>query len=821
MKDIGKRLQVISILMVFAIFTAVSVTYAKNGTIDRKKLIKAHSQSPKESHRNIEDVASTMGLIVLGLAPQPDGNSISASALKIAGPVSGSASLQIPNNQSETTIAVHGNNVVVGYNDFRGFAVSSVSGYSYSTNGGASFTDGGQLPTGGGGNFIAGDPDIKVWDSGGTVYFLYSSIFLPGSGASSLSVHKSTDGGMTWSSPQEVTAATSFSDFADKEYISVDEETGRLFISWSNFKANGSIEMAVAYSDDQGATWSSKIGVANRVGRIFDGQGTITRADPNSDNVYMAWRTFRAPFFDAVGVSFAYSTDNGATWSDPIDVETDVLAPEAPYGFDRVNSNPALEVDPFTGEVYLAFVHQGVVGRNRNRDDFGDLYFYRSKNGGKTWSTRRVVSGQAPGRDRTQMFPWISVDKNSGSLDIVWYDQRRGTGVSDLTEVYSVHSDDGGISFSCPHVITPRPFHSDYGNDFSAPHQGDYIQSASLGGTLYACSAVTPNDPFPFDSQIDFEVDQADQVYSLGANVGPVLVNGVEGGIVAPGAQIALKVLLASNCQYALGGVEGHLTSLSGDASVSSAWSHYPKIQPQGFTANNKDFVVNVDGGATPGEFLDFELELSSRVGEDVVQFRLQVGTASVGASFFSEDFEGVTPPALPAGWTNQVSGGWTTLASLGNPGNAAFIPDPPFTALSRLFSPTINLPGGVEFYDIEFDEFHHMEPETSRTGFDGVSIEFSIDGSGSLFGSAYSIEFDNRYTHRCNRAGGGGNGDRSCWSGDNGGYKHTRIRIPAVDDSGSDLSTIQLRFTMASDSFVGDDGWLVDNVTIKPVDFN
>src|SRR5262245_9898205 len=53
--------------------------------------------------------------------------------------------------QSETTIAVAGSHVAVGYNDSQQTGLfftagSGISGYSYSANGGRSFTDGGVLP---------------------------------------------------------------------------------------------------------------------------------------------------------------------------------------------------------------------------------------------------------------------------------------------------------------------------------------------------------------------------------------------------------------------------------------------------------------------------------------------------------------------------------------------------------------------------------------------------------------------------------------------------------------------------------------------------
>src|SRR2546427_10054799 len=73
--------------------------------------------------------------------------------------------------QSETSIAVDstGQHIVIGFNDFRGFltATTSLSGFMYSDNGGATFVDGGQLPVGtttiiGGQPFpqVFGDPDV-------------------------------------------------------------------------------------------------------------------------------------------------------------------------------------------------------------------------------------------------------------------------------------------------------------------------------------------------------------------------------------------------------------------------------------------------------------------------------------------------------------------------------------------------------------------------------------------------------------------------------------------------------------------------------------
>ena len=88
--------------------------------------------------------------------------------------------------QSELSIAVDttGQHVVVGFNDFRGFAANpvSVSGFMYSDDGGQTFVDGGQLPSPGnesvGGTrlpMVFGDPEIEYV---GGCTFIYSSILV-------------------------------------------------------------------------------------------------------------------------------------------------------------------------------------------------------------------------------------------------------------------------------------------------------------------------------------------------------------------------------------------------------------------------------------------------------------------------------------------------------------------------------------------------------------------------------------------------------------------------------------------------------------------
>ena len=130
------------------------------------------------------------------------------------GPARGFANVRVNNpaldtqtdqtTQSETTIAVVGRNVAVGYNSSRQALLSftggtDLTGYAYSHDGGATFTDGGTIPNPE--NFTnAGDPWLAA-DRTGAMY--YSTLTYGGNvGNLEIGVAKSTDGGRTWAAPK-------------------------------------------------------------------------------------------------------------------------------------------------------------------------------------------------------------------------------------------------------------------------------------------------------------------------------------------------------------------------------------------------------------------------------------------------------------------------------------------------------------------------------------------------------------------------------------------------------------------------------------------
>src|SRR5947209_2388887 len=285
--------------------------------------------------------------------------------------------------QSETAIAVDktGQHVVIGFNDFRGFAVNptSVSGFAFSNDGGKTFVDGGQLPSPGnhpaGATLfpeVFGDPDIKY---AGGCNFAYSSIVVDlttgprGLAAvQAMGVHRSTDCGHTWEGPfivpgsfnpnGQFTAGGAARDAADKEFIDIDPDTGRLIISWSNFTsarnaqgqllAPGGVEISTQYTDDffTAATpsWSPRHVIGNTV---IDGQASIPRfAGQGSPNVYVAWEQFIPDgVFLGLGnaVGFSRSTDNGDTWASTT-ISPEFFTMDLVLGNDRSHNMPNMAV---------------------------------------------------------------------------------------------------------------------------------------------------------------------------------------------------------------------------------------------------------------------------------------------------------------------------------------------------------------------------------------------------------------------------------------------------------------------------------------------
>jgi len=154
-------------------------------------------------------------------------------------------------NQTETTVAVghlapFRETIVVGYNDLAQLN-GGLSGYSFSTNGGLTFTQfTAAMPQPAGGRLL-GDPVLDTHPTiPGRVY--YANLCSGGgnpAGTMGVCVSVSTNGGQTFGAPVTVATATcnvnvmNDCDLFDKEWLAVDSFSGDVYIAYSNFVGGG------------------------------------------------------------------------------------------------------------------------------------------------------------------------------------------------------------------------------------------------------------------------------------------------------------------------------------------------------------------------------------------------------------------------------------------------------------------------------------------------------------------------------------------------------------------------------------------------------
>jgi uncharacterized repeat protein (TIGR01451 family) len=217
--------------------------------------------------------------------------------------------------------------------------------------------------------------------------------------------------------------------------------------------------------------------------------------------------------------------------------------------------------------------------------------------------------------------------------------------------------------------------------------------------------------------------------------------------------------------------------------------------------------------------------------GTDTATLQLRDGTADLGtvtfsfglgqasmATVFSQNFDGVTAPALPAGWATSTSGAesaWvTSTAARDTAPNALFSKDPSKVGVNEVDSPAFTLPAGPA--QLTFRNNYNLE-----TSYDGGVLEIKIGGGawtdiltagGSFVSGGYNYALSSSYGNPL--AG------RQAWSGNSGGFITTLVNLPAAASG----QTIQLRWRCGSDSSLsapGAPGWYVDTVSIASTSYS
>jgi Secretion system C-terminal sorting domain len=382
--------------------------------------------------------------------------------------------------QSENSVAINPANVAKALNSNNSTSGSSVLGTSgFMTNTqGASWTG----STNGTGGSNSGDPAADISNTNRYYVGFISSTLGQG-------VATSTNEGATWQAFTVATAASG--QILDKNHLWVDKSVTSPFVNnvyaaWTDFGGANNQRIVFTRSTNGGVAWSGGINVSGAVGGSSLHQGVNINSGPNGE-VYVSWIVYNnTSSLTENSVNFVRSLDGGVTFSAPQIIANNIRGIRATgVGKSmRVNSFPCITADnsfgPNRGTLYAVWANIGVPGINTGNDV--DIYMVRSVNGGTTWSTPQKVNQSTVGAGKKNYFPWITCDRATGKLHIVYYSDRNVT--STQCETFISSSFDGGTSWTDVRIsdvaFTPSPIPGLAPNYF-----GDYLGISANDDVIY------------------------------------------------------------------------------------------------------------------------------------------------------------------------------------------------------------------------------------------------------------------------------------------------------------------------------------------------
>ncbi|WP_437784351.1 CARDB domain-containing protein [Sorangium sp. So ce1097] len=754
--------------------------------------------------------------------------------------------------------------LVAVYTDPRGALASpmSLSGIARSADGGRTFAEvlgsNGEptLPATADGE-VLGEPRI-AHDPRRDVFVVSSTFVRASDGLQGICVHESSSGGAagdSWSAPVEVTPSFIAGESAEQASVDVNAATGRLSVTWVQ-RGGASSRILYSHSDDLGQTWSAAEVLAQApAGGDLDGPSArvLPGTTDGDSTVYAVWRSI-APGASLRNVGCRRSTDGGLTWGPPVLLDDAGYPPEDQVlGVDQARSSPSIDVDHATGQVYVVYQRSGDGGT-------GDIALRAFT--GPCASGPAVLLNSDPGRDRAQFFPFVAVDRTTGTAHVVYYDQDVASS-GDLTEVVHTASLDRGATWSPPAPISDRPFHAGYGNDASSRlNLGERIGGVALAGELYSVFSMAGAAP-RFDegqpastSMIapNVHLDILDEFVRVpplrvvGTRVADPACGALANERIDPGELVEVGVYLENHLanpvsgRTTVSGITATLATETPSVTVARPSATYPDIEPLRTVAGDAPFLLRTDRGFSPGAPIDLTLTVSSDQGTIELPIQLETGGPGTPNVLLREDFDAASAPALPSGWRSERAGGpaststWVVSQTLTPGNNAAFHDEEPTTAHVSLVSPVVTIPEGTEnsAITLDFDLAYELEddPQKLVQAFDGLTLRVEDLTAGATPRAVLAEAFAEQIVtgallhfpkHLPTRDDPDYLSDQSVWSGSSGGSKRVSIRFPGEGMRGR---TVQLRFEYTQDDSQictdvgrsGPCGVAIDNVVLAAV---
>jgi hypothetical protein len=297
-------------------------------------------------------------------------------------------------------------------------------------------------------------------------------------------LRRSLDGGKTWEPQLRTVAAqptTPDVPFEDKPYLVADTSkskyAGNLYEGWTRWTLDDS-RMLFSRSTDDGLSWSQPIEISQVRGLPRDDNGALEGFDgavgPDG-TLYAVWALNDH-------IVLTESKDGGKTFTPTRNIVHTAPTMFAVEGMDRANGFPQIAIDPRGGakggSIYVTW--------SDYRNGEVDIFLIVSRNHGRTWSAPIKVNNDPVHNGAEHFFQWLAVDPISGAVNVVFYDRRQDP--KNRTQIIVLaRSENGGSTFT-NYAWTSKPFNPE------GIFMGDYLGLAAWGNRVYG---TWPSRPDP------------------------------------------------------------------------------------------------------------------------------------------------------------------------------------------------------------------------------------------------------------------------------------------------------------------------------------
>ena len=286
---------------------------------------------------------------------------------------------------------------------------------------------------------------------------------------------RSLDGGKSWERNLRTVIAQPTEPgipFEDKPYLVADTSrsrfAGNLYIGWTRWTLADS-QMLFTRSTDDGLTWSQPIEIARDRGLPRDDNGALEGFDgavgPDG-TIYGVWA-------ERNRIDLTESHDGGVTFSRARDIIITAPIMYAIDGMDRANGFPQIAIDPRGGgkggPIYITW--------SDYRNGEVDIFLSVSTNHGRNWSAPIKVNNDPVHNGADHFFQWLAVDPVTGAVNVVFYDRREDPENRKQIVVLARSSDSGKTFVN--YAWTTTPFNPE------GVFMGDYLALAAWNNRVY------------------------------------------------------------------------------------------------------------------------------------------------------------------------------------------------------------------------------------------------------------------------------------------------------------------------------------------------